>query len=262
MYKLQDYVKDKLIIEQLILEDGGTGVSYNKDDNSLVIDCKYCTIKALLDNVSFIAKNKEILKGEEIFNNIDLDNLENNDIPALISFINEKKDIIDKRLEDFKLKDVTDYILRFKDAQLWPPMGTKLDELKIECYLDFSIDFSFTGPIAAMISQDVKNLWKPRVDVGDLHVTGIGKLNVKSFLKSYLTLSTSYYKVFYYIFKNIINADEKSFKSIGKAIEQGVKKGINDDMDALKKLPDTVEKDENADLDSIIQQVSGMFNKK
>ena len=264
MYKLQEYIKDQLVIEQLILEDGSKGISYNVNDNTLTIDCKYCTIKVFIDNVSFLAKDKELLSGKEIFDNIDLENIENTDVPALIKFLQEKKEIIDERAEKFQLKDVTDYILRLKDAQLWPPMGTKLDEMKLECYLDFTMNFSFTGPIAALIAQDIKKLgfFEPRIDVGDLHVTGLGKLNTKVFLKSFLTLSGSFYKILFYIFKNIINTDEKSFKSISKSIEQGIKKGVNDDIDALKKLPDTVEKDENADLSSIVQQVSGMFNKK
>lgn len=262
MYKLQEYIKDQLVIEQLILE-GGEMISYDVNDNALIINCEYCTIKAPLDNVLFLAKDKELLSGKEIFDNIDLENIENTDVPAFIKFLQEKKEIIDERVEKLQLKDVTDYILRFKDAQLWPPMGTKLDELKIECYLDFTMNFHFTGPIAAMISQDIKNIWNPDlVDIGDLHVTGLGKINVKAFLKSYLKLSTSYYKVFYYIFKNIVNTDEKSFKTVGKAIANGIKKGINDDIDELKKLPDTIEQDENADLSSIVQKVSGMFNKK
>jgi len=242
MLSINEYLLYNHIVSNpnIIFEaDDKSVVSYS--DDRIWIDAKYCSIAIPLAGIEVLTiKYKSMLKGKDL--QPVMDKYENKDTQGaaeeLMELIKSHKDEFTGAMKEYSDDMNLEYIMKFTNAELHPPQGSKLKEFGVNIYIEFSFELKIAAP-----QPTIK-----KFSLGDLVFEGIGRVKTATLLKLILNNSDNYIA----ILKTLLNTYNSATGNEGdvdmgdmqKRLRNEMNKMVKNNIDKIKEKPETESNDE------------------
>ena len=197
-----------------------SGMLYKIVDDSIFIECKYCTIEVNINDINYTTKNGiEVLSGPELAEL--LQKIESKDVnfSYIKSVLMDKKDDFKDIYNDQKENPLC-YILNIKNAKIWPPKAEEIKKYKIEIYQLFNLEIEIKYGVTL-----------PTISFGDMVVSIVDaskNIETGKYINAYMKIQQSLPIILFGIAKDLTGTnDGVSFKKLGNIINKHFKEQIN-----------------------------------
>lgn len=261
MINLNDYLLYKEITSnnEASIYEAGNDATASYEDGVIFIEAKYVGIGIPLEGISVLnQKKKPIIKGKELqpladkYAEGDMEGA----VEELYKLLEEhSEELIDPKEIKEAVEQPSDgegdegdkseehqqynFTLQIENAQLWPPQGKKLKEAGIILYLDFNVSLLVKNPQPSL--QDFK--------INEIHFEGIGKEVLVPILKKVLGNCDAYIDlllVFFNAFDKKSGKNQVNGKVLNSKMKNEMNKSVKDNIDDIKKAPQSEENDSQA----------------
>lgn len=208
MKDLIDYIYEE--------EIKSSGMIYKKIDDSIFIECKYCTIEVDINKINYTTKSgTQVLSGQELVELIDKSESKTIDFNYIKDLLISKKDKF-KDIYDDQKENPLSYNLVINEAKIWPPKGEELKKFKIEIYQVFNLNIEINYGVTL-----------PTISFGDMVVSvadASKNIETGKYINGYMKIQQSLPIILFEIAKDLTGTnDGVSFKKLGNIINKHFK---------------------------------------
>ena len=214
MKDLIDYIYEE--------EIKSSGMIYKKIDDSIFIECKYCTIEVDINNINYTTKSgTQVLSGQELAELIDKSESKTIDFNYIKDLLISKKDKF-KDIYDDQKENPLSYNLVINEAKIWPPKGEELKKFKIEIYQVFNLNIEIKYGVTL-----------PTISFGDMVVSvadASKNIETGKYINGYVKIQQSLPIILFGIAKDLTGTnDGVSFKKLGNIINKHFKEQLKNE---------------------------------
>ena len=197
-----------------------SGMLYKIVDDSIFIECKYCTIEVNINDINYTTKSgSEILSGQELAELLQKIDSKDVNFSYIKSVLMDKKDDF-KDIYNGQKENPLCYILNIKNAKIWPPKAEEIKKYKIEIYQLFNLEIEIKYGVTL-----------PSISFGDMVLSVAEKdHNIKTgkYINAYIKIQQFLPVILFNIGKDLTGTeDEIGFKKLKSIISKNFKEQIN-----------------------------------